>query len=40
MEAFRLRSTFAAFGILLAIAWVLPNVINMDAVKWWPSKLN
>ncbi len=38
MEAFRLRSTFAAFGILLAIAWVLPNVINMDAVKWWPSK--
>ena len=38
MEAFRLRSALAAFGILLAMAWVLPNVVNMDAVKWWPSK--
>lgn len=38
MEGFRLRSALAAFGILLAIAWVLPNVVNMDSVKWWPSK--
>ncbi|MBL7672375.1 MAG: protein translocase subunit SecD [Bdellovibrionaceae bacterium] len=38
MEAFRLRSVLAAFGIFLAIAWVLPNIVNMDAVKWWPSK--
>lgn len=38
MEGFRIRSALAAFGILLALVWVTPNVVNVEGLKWWPSK--
>lgn len=38
METLRLRTGLATAGILLALVWVFPNLVNMDNVKWWPSK--
>ncbi|MES3039044.1 MAG: protein translocase subunit SecD, partial [Bdellovibrionota bacterium] len=38
MESYRLRSTLAIFGLLFAIVWVLPNVVNVENLKWWPVK--
>lgn len=38
MEGFRIRSALAAFGILLALVWVTPNIVNVEGLKWWPSK--
>lgn len=38
MENYRIRSTLALLGVVLAIVWVLPNLINVENVKWWPSK--
>lgn len=36
-SSLRLRSIVAILGFLLAIVWVMPNVINTDKL-WWPSK--
>ncbi|GIL17850.1 MAG: protein translocase subunit SecD [Oligoflexia bacterium] len=37
MEGYRLRSILAILGLLMAIVWVAPNVINVEKM-WWPSK--
>jgi preprotein translocase subunit SecD len=37
MESLRLRTITAAFGIVLATIWVVPNVVNLEN-KWWFSK--
>lgn len=38
MESYRLRSTLALLGLAVALVWVLPNVVNVDKISWWPSK--
>lgn len=38
MGSYRTRVIVAVIGFLMAVVWVLPNVVNMDSVKWWPSK--
>ncbi len=38
MENYRARATFAIIGLLLAVIWVLPNVINTSGKSWLPSK--
>lgn len=38
MEGYRLRATLATMGLLLALVWAFPNVVNVDNWKWWPSK--
>ncbi|MBX2986679.1 MAG: protein translocase subunit SecD [Bdellovibrionaceae bacterium] len=38
MNSYRVRLTLALIGLAMAIIWVLPNVVNLDNVKWWPSK--
>ena len=42
MESYRLRSFVAILGVIFTIVWVLPNIVNVQDVKWWPvkSKLN
>ncbi len=37
MENLRLRSVVGVFFLLLAIVWVVPNIVNVEK-KWWPSK--
>jgi preprotein translocase subunit SecD len=37
MESLRLRSFLAVLGVVVAIIWVAPNLVNMEN-KWWPSK--
>lgn len=41
MENLRSRTVLAVLGLLLALIWVMPNVVNLQD-KWWPSskKLN
>lgn len=41
MENLRSRTVLAVLGLLLAVIWVMPNVVNLHD-KWWPSskKLN
>lgn len=38
MGSYRTRVIVAVIGLLMAVVWVLPNVVNLDGVKWWPSK--
>jgi preprotein translocase subunit SecD len=38
MENLRIRTVGAVFGILLALLWVLPNVINTEGKAWLPQK--
>lgn len=38
MEAYRLRLSLGIFGFILALIWVLPNLVNVEQIKWWPSK--
>lgn len=38
MEGFRSKTWIAFIGVLLAIVLVLPNVVDMSRVSWWPSK--
>lgn len=38
MESYRLRSTLALLGLAVALVWVLPNVMNVEKISWWPSK--
>lgn len=38
MEGLRWRTFVAVLGVAASIVWVLPNVVNMDKVSWWPSK--
>lgn len=37
MEGLRLRTSLAILGVVIAIVWVLPNVINFEN-RWWFSK--
>ncbi len=37
MEGLRLRTILAVLGTVLALVWVLPNVVNLGD-KWWFSK--
>lgn len=37
-SSYRLRTILAALGIVTALVWVLPNVVNVDHWKWYPSK--
>lgn len=38
MDNYRLRSVIAWVGLALTVMWVLPNVVNVDKISWWPSK--
>jgi preprotein translocase subunit SecD len=37
MENYRLRSFFAWAGFILAVIWLVPNMVNLDN-KWWFTK--
>jgi preprotein translocase subunit SecD len=37
MENYRLRSFFAWAGFILAVIWMVPNLVNVDN-KWWFTK--
>jgi preprotein translocase subunit SecD len=37
MENYRLRSFFAWAGFILAVVWLVPNMVNLDN-KWWFTK--
>lgn len=37
-DTYRTRVTLAIIGIVLSVIWVLPNVVNVDKISWWPSK--
>lgn len=37
MENYRLRSFFAWAGFILAVIWMVPNLVNLDG-KWWFTK--
>lgn len=36
MENLRARTVIAVLGLAAAIAWIVPNFVNMEG-KWWPS---
>nr|BFD63266.1 protein translocase subunit SecD [Bdellovibrio sp. HM001] len=38
MEGLRWRTFVAVLGVAASIVWVLPNLVNLDKVSWWPSK--
>ncbi|WP_374000076.1 protein translocase subunit SecD [Bdellovibrio bacteriovorus] len=38
MEGLRWRTFVAVLGVAASIVWVLPNLVNMDKMSWWPSK--
>lgn len=38
MEGLRWRTISAAAGIVMALVWVMPNVVKMNENSWWPSK--
>ncbi len=41
MESYRLRMSLGLVGIALALVWVLPNLVNVENIKWLPhDKLN
>lgn len=37
-STYRLRSALAVLGVAVAILWVVPNLVNVDNLKWYPSK--
>ena len=41
MESYRLRMSLGLVGLALAFIWVLPNLVNVENIKWLPhDKLN
>lgn len=38
MEGLRWRTTLAVLGVVAALVWVLPNVVNLGEKTWWPTK--
>ncbi|WII71594.1 protein translocase subunit SecD [Bdellovibrio sp. 22V] len=38
MEGLRWRSALAVIGVVAALVWVMPNVVNFGEKSWWPSK--
>lgn len=38
MEGLRWRTISAVSGIVLALIWVMPNLVNVSENSWWPSK--
>lgn len=38
MNNLKLRALLAGFGLLLAVIWVLPNVVDVSKWSWYPSK--
>lgn len=38
MESYRTRSVLAILGVVLAIVWVMPNLVNFSENSWWFSK--
>ncbi|HEX7674094.1 MAG TPA: protein translocase subunit SecD [Bdellovibrio sp.] len=38
MDGLRWRTIGAAAGIVLALVWVMPNLVNFSESSWWPSK--
>ncbi|HWU44504.1 MAG TPA: hypothetical protein VN132_13730, partial [Bdellovibrio sp.] len=38
MDGLRWRTIGAAAGIVLALVWVMPNLVNFGESSWWPSK--
>ncbi|WP_413561253.1 protein translocase subunit SecD [Bdellovibrio sp. HCB209] len=38
MEGLRWRTIGAAVGVVLALVWFMPNVVNFGEHSWWPSK--
>ena len=41
MEGLRSRTWIAFLGLIIAIAFVVPNFVDVSRLSWWPSaKLN
>ncbi len=41
MESYRLRASLAIVGLVLIFSWVLPNIANVEKIKWLPQdKIN
>ncbi len=41
MEGYRSRLLLAITGVVMMVLWILPNVVNVENIKWLPqSKLN
>lgn len=38
MDGLRWRTIGAAAGIVLALVWVMPNIVKFGENSWWPSK--
>ncbi|MBO9665961.1 MAG: protein translocase subunit SecD [Bdellovibrio sp.] len=38
MEGLRWRTIGAAAGVILALVWVMPNLVHFGENSWWPSK--
>ncbi|WP_374027264.1 protein translocase subunit SecD [Bdellovibrio bacteriovorus] len=38
MEGLRWRTFVAVLGVAASLVWVLPNLVNLSEVSWWPSK--
>lgn len=38
MNGLRWRTIGAAAGIILALVWIMPNIVNFGENSWWPSK--
>ncbi|MEN0057622.1 MAG: protein translocase subunit SecD [Bdellovibrio sp.] len=38
MDGLRWRSVLAILGLATALVWVLPNIPQIGALSWWPSK--
>lgn len=38
MDGLRWRTIGAAAGIILALVWVMPNIVHFGENSWWPSK--
>ncbi|MFV8257838.1 protein translocase subunit SecD [Bdellovibrio bacteriovorus] len=38
MEGLRWRTFVAVLGVAASLVWVLPNLVNLSDVSWWPSK--
>ena len=38
MENLRLRTILAVIGLLLAVIWVFPNIVNTEGKAWLPQK--
>lgn len=38
MSGLRWRTIASALGIALALVWIMPNLMNLSGVSWWPSK--